>query len=107
MPSLASEDAGPPRAALNLRVDQSQTERLASSKYLAICVSTGGIYKVLTEIDVSKIKSDAEFFLAIKTIYQDNQKSRKRWRIFFKPITVEFVQVQPQLLGLPTTLLCW
>ncbi|KAF2178921.1 hypothetical protein K469DRAFT_597856 [Zopfia rhizophila CBS 207.26] len=73
---------------LNVQHDQVSPQR----KYFAICISAGGIYKVLTEIDVSSLKSDAGLFLAVKEIYQNSRKSKIRWRMFLEPVNIEFVQ---------------
>ncbi|KAH7355924.1 hypothetical protein BKA66DRAFT_474440 [Pyrenochaeta sp. MPI-SDFR-AT-0127] len=61
-------------------------------RYLAICTSTGGIYKILTEIDVSNMKSDAELFAAVKTVYQSSRKSKMHLSMLFRPVSVEFIQ---------------
>lgn len=53
----------------------------------------GGMYKALNEIDMSRIKSDAGLFLVVKNIYQNGTGFKSRWRMFLKPVSVEFVQV--------------
>jgi len=62
-------------------------------RHLAVCIPTGGMYKCLTEIDMSKITSDAELFRALKSVYHGSRKSKAKWRMFLKPVSVEFVQV--------------
>ena len=62
-------------------------------KYLAICVTAGGIYKTLHELDVSGIKSDSALFFAVKNVYEKARKSGFLWRLLFRPLDIEFIQV--------------
>lgn len=39
------------------------------SKFLALCVNTGGIYKTLAQVDLTDIKSDTVAFLKMKQAY--------------------------------------
>ncbi|KAK0652541.1 hypothetical protein B0T16DRAFT_490373 [Cercophora newfieldiana] len=69
-----------------------QTSPPTPPKFLALCVDSGGIYKTLTEIDVSQTRSDAEAFLQIKRAYLNSRSLRSRLNILLKPVTVEFVR---------------
>ncbi|KAF2630918.1 hypothetical protein BU25DRAFT_387197 [Macroventuria anomochaeta] len=62
------------------------------SRHLAVCISSGGIYKRLTEIDVSTVRSDAELFSELKNVYQSVRKLRLHLAMFLKPVSVEFIQ---------------
>lgn len=84
---------GEPSPALNVIQNNSQNERDPRPKYFAVCIPAGGMYKALNEIDMSRIKSDAGLFLAVKNIYQNGRGFKARWSMFLKPVSVEFVQV--------------
>jgi hypothetical protein len=89
----ASSDASAQPVPLQSLLTTSESEISDSSKYLAICTTLGGVYKSLTEIDVSGMKSDNELFLAIRDVYTRLRKSRIYRSILFKPVGVEFVRV--------------
>ncbi|KAL7815612.1 p53-like transcription factor [Trichoderma gracile] len=62
------------------------------SKFLAICVNTGGMYKKLAELDTSRVKSDSEAFSLMKQAYLEHRGLRSRLSLLLKPVTVEFVR---------------
>ena len=62
-------------------------------KFLALCVNTGGIYKTLSEVDLTGIKSDMFGFLKMKEAYLGTRGLRSRLRFLIKPVNLEFVQV--------------
>ena len=90
---VKSQDVWEPYTALHGNQDNSHNERDPRPKYFAVCTPAGGMYKALNEIDMSRIKSDAGLFLAVKNIYQNGRGFKSRWRMFLKPVSVEFVQV--------------
>lgn len=63
------------------------------SKFLALCVNTGGMYKTLAELDMSRINSDGEAFSQMKKAYLQYRGVRSRLHFLVKPVTVEFVRV--------------
>ncbi|KAF3063117.1 hypothetical protein CFAM422_010241 [Trichoderma lentiforme] len=62
------------------------------SKFLALCVNTGGMYKTLAELDMSRINSDGEAFSQMKKAYLQYRGVRSRLHFLVKPVTVEFVR---------------
>lgn len=62
-------------------------------KFLALCVNTGGMYKTLAELDMSRINSDGEAFSQMKKAYLHYRGVRSRLHFLVKPVTVEFVRV--------------
>ncbi|KAE8443593.1 hypothetical protein EG329_001526 [Mollisiaceae sp. DMI_Dod_QoI] len=77
---------------LNFVRDDASNEHDYHPTFFAVCIPAGGIYKALTEIDMSGIKSDAGLFLAIKSIYRKRKGSKARWNMFLKPVGVDFIQ---------------
>ncbi|KAL7802087.1 p53-like transcription factor [Trichoderma aethiopicum] len=63
-----------------------------NSKFLALCVNAGGMYKKLAELDTSHIKSDSEAFSELKRLYFEHRGLRSRLSLLIKPVTVEFVR---------------
>ncbi|KAL7953700.1 hypothetical protein V8C34DRAFT_296259 [Trichoderma compactum] len=61
-------------------------------KFLALCVNTGGMYKTLAELDMSRINSDGEAFSQMKKAYLQYRGVRSRLHFLVKPVTVEFVR---------------
>ncbi|KAJ4854377.1 uncharacterized protein T069G_11356 [Trichoderma breve] len=61
-------------------------------KFLALCVNTGGMYKTLAELDMSRINSDSEAFSQMKKAYLQYRGVRSRLHFLVKPVTVEFVR---------------
>ena len=70
-----------------------QDQKQDGSKFLALCVNTGGIYKTLVEIDTADTESDAVVFQKMKQAYKNTRGLRYRFRFIIKPVAVEFVQV--------------
>lgn len=70
-----------------------QNQKQGGSKFLALCVNTGGIYKTLIEINTADTESDAAVFLKMKQAYKNARGLRYRFRLIIKPVAVEFVQV--------------
>lgn len=62
-------------------------------KFLALCVNTGGMYKTLAELDMSRINSDGEAFSQMKKSYLQYRGVRSRLHFLVKPVTIEFVRV--------------
>lgn len=62
------------------------------SRFLALCVNTGGMYKKLAELDTTRIKSDSEAFSLMKQAYLEHRGLRSRLSLLIKPVTVEFVR---------------
>lgn len=67
-------------------------------KFLALCVNTGGMYKTLAELDMSRINSDGEAFSQMKKAYLQYRGVRSRLHFLVKPVTVEFVRVSLEVL---------
>lgn len=65
----------------------------SKSKYLALCVNTGGIYKTLAEIDATGMTSDRAGFQKLKERYLKARGFRSKFSFLMKPVTLEFVQV--------------
>jgi hypothetical protein len=63
------------------------------SKYLALCVNTGGIYKTLGEIEVSAVRSDGHLFNLMKKTYHDLRGFRAKFNFLIKPVEIQFVLV--------------
>jgi len=61
-------------------------------KYLAICVSRSGIYKAVTEIEMSAVTSDASLFQRIQDAYYKSRGPWAKFTIFRKPMAVEFIR---------------
>ncbi|KAI8650147.1 hypothetical protein NCS56_01466600 [Fusarium sp. Ph1] len=85
--STPTIDAAPPKS-----VATNQPSEEARSKFLALCVNTEGIYKTLTEVDLTGIKSDMAGLLKMKEAYVGTRGLRSRLRFLTKPVTLEFVQ---------------
>ena len=86
--------AGGVSAAPNEASNAHNRQTSLQPKYFAVCVPTGGIYKILNEIDVSEIKADANLFLGVEQIYQSSRRFKTRWkRILLRPVNIEFIQV--------------
>lgn len=94
-PSTPSTPTSSPttEAALSKSVATNQPSQGARSKFLALCVNTGGIYKTLSEVDLTGIKSDMAGFLKMKEAYVGTRGLRSRLGFLIKPVTLEFVQV--------------
>jgi len=73
-------------------LSQSQNES-SKSKFLALCVNTGGIYKTLSEIDITGTKSDRDGFQKLKQKYLGTGGFRSKFSFLIRPVTLEFVQV--------------
>lgn len=65
---------------------------IAQSKFFALCINTGSIYKTLAELDMSRLNSDGEAFSQMKKAYIQYRGLRSRLRFLIKPVTVEFVR---------------
>jgi hypothetical protein len=74
---------------------ESENER---ARYLALCVNTGAIYKILAEIETSSLNSDANAFSKLKDAYLKARGLRSRLGFLIKPRTIEFVQVSHSIL---------
>ncbi|KAL7904291.1 hypothetical protein GGI35DRAFT_463812 [Trichoderma velutinum] len=61
-------------------------------KFLGLCINTGGMYKTLAELDMSRINSDGEAFSQMKKAYLQYRGARSRLHFLIKPVTVEFVR---------------
>lgn len=79
--------------ALSAGSTEASSIEISQSKFLALCVNTGVIYKTLAELDTSRINSDGEAFLRMKKAYLQYRGVRSRVRFLIKPVTVEFVRV--------------
>lgn len=62
-------------------------------RYLAICMSAGGMYKQLSEIDVSGFMSYTELFAAVKNLYRNIRCSNFIRRTLFRPVSIDYIQV--------------
>jgi hypothetical protein len=62
------------------------------SSFLELCVNTGEYHKSLGEIDLKHVKSDGDFFQAIRTEYSNIRGIRQKFRIL-KPAKVSYVRV--------------
>ncbi|KAF1994374.1 hypothetical protein P154DRAFT_585859 [Amniculicola lignicola CBS 123094] len=65
----------------------------STPRYLAICTSSGGIYKTLSELDISPLKSDSELFLAVADIYRKSSTAHSLWKLLLRPVSVEFIHL--------------
>ncbi|KAF2438997.1 hypothetical protein P171DRAFT_370751 [Karstenula rhodostoma CBS 690.94] len=82
-----------PAQMLRAPLGVTETNQAPPPRYLAVSSSFGGIYKGLSELDISQLKSDAQLFMAVATIYLELSSWRRLRRIFLKPVSVEFVQL--------------
>ncbi|KAM6511763.1 hypothetical protein FALCPG4_016758 [Fusarium falciforme] len=85
--STPTIDAAPSRI-----VAPNQHSQGTRPKFIALCVNTGGIYKTLSEVDLTGIKSDMAGFLKMKEAYLGTRGLRSRLRFLIKPVNLEFVQ---------------
>lgn len=81
------------RTALSTTSTDASSIDIVESKFLALCINTGSIYKTLAELDMSRINSDGEAFSQMKKAYIQYRGVRSRLRFLIKPVTVEFVRV--------------
>jgi hypothetical protein len=68
-----------------------------TTKHLAMCITTSGIYKTLVELDLSNVQSDATLFEAMKRSYRKARGYKSHFASLFKPRSVEFVHVSYRL----------
>ncbi|KAM0454346.1 hypothetical protein ACHAPV_008425, partial [Trichoderma viride] len=80
------------RTALSTTSTDASSIDIVESKFLALCINTGSIYKTLAELDMSRINSDGEAFSQMKKAYIQYRGVRSRLRFLIKPVTVEFVR---------------
>jgi hypothetical protein len=73
--------------------DAKVADKAKTQKYLALCINVGGIYKTLSEIDMTDITSDAKLFLKMKEEYQSKRWKRFNFNWLVKPATVEYIEV--------------
>jgi hypothetical protein len=66
---------------------------VATQSFLAFCINTRGIYKVCSEIPISKLASDAQLFLEMKKRYISTRGYWSRFNFLVKHTTIEFIQV--------------
>jgi hypothetical protein len=64
------------------------------TRFLALCVNTGAIYKTLAEIETSSLRSDAVAFSLLKKEYLRIRGLYSMFSFLVKPITIEFIQVR-------------
>jgi len=91
--TMPSQLPGPVSNSTGATIAVSGSSSSASTRYLAICITTSGIYKTLIELDVTNIKSDATLFQAMKTSYHKARGYKSRLTSLFKPVSVEFIHV--------------
>lgn len=92
-PTEPNRDSKPTAGRLQDSDQLTQDQKQEGSKFLALCVNTGGIYKTLVEINTADTESDAAVFLKMKQAYKNTRGLRYRFRLIIKPVAVEFVQV--------------
>ena len=62
-------------------------------QYLALCVNTREFEKILDEIEVSDVTSDAELFNRLRSSYRNLRGFRSRFLFLIQPIAIRFVHV--------------
>ncbi|KAL6693019.1 hypothetical protein J3F84DRAFT_82591 [Trichoderma pleuroticola] len=87
-----SSKANSHRTSLSAGSTAASSVGIIPPKFLALCVNTGGMYKTLAELDMSRINSDGEAFSQMKMAYLQYRGVRSRLHFLVKPVTVEFVR---------------
>lgn len=91
--SSSSSRTSSNRTSLSTGITDASSVDAIPPKFLALCVNTGGMYKTLAELDMSRINSDSEAFSQMKKAYLQYRGVRSRLHFLIKPVTVEFVRV--------------
>ncbi|KAM6478607.1 hypothetical protein HDV62DRAFT_370831 [Trichoderma sp. SZMC 28011] len=90
--SSSSSRTSSNRTSLSTGITDASSVDAIPPKFLALCVNTGGMYKTLAELDMSRINSDSEAFSQMKKAYLQYRGVRSRLHFLIKPVTVEFVR---------------
>ncbi|KAL6786567.1 hypothetical protein J3E68DRAFT_420029 [Trichoderma sp. SZMC 28012] len=89
---MTSRSSSSSRTTLSTGSTEASSVDAIPPKFLALCVNTGGMYKTLAELDMSRINSDGEAFSQMKKAYLQYRGVRSRLHFLVKPVTVEFVR---------------